>query len=222
MFEWAEPNAWYTRPQATVQLMFEWAEPNAWYTRPQATVQLMFEWAEPNAWYTRPQATVQLMFEWAELVGRRLASVSHKQRIKYFIATDTGIVIQMAHARFGKGNVIITPGKLQVRGRPASPLVEAGNEWIGKQPVLERLSGLKPCAEESKCQVNWMLSERETVVELSLGCGHFSVRSRSRETRGTPKLLCPRQCGAVGVHRRWRRQLSKRRARLHHRTQGVV
>lgn len=67
----------------------------------------------------RSQKTVQLMFEWAELVGRRMAKVSRKPHVKYFVASDSSMAIYMAYARFGKDNVLVTPGKLQVCRRPS-------------------------------------------------------------------------------------------------------
>jgi hypothetical protein len=72
------------------------------------------------------QEAVKLMFEWAELVARRLAKQTDKHRIRYFVASDSSTVIEMAQIRFGRENVLLTPGEPQVRPtsrrRPATHL----------------------------------------------------------------------------------------------------
>ena len=67
------------------------------------------------------QEAVKLMFEWAELVGRRLAKQTDKHRIRFFIASDSSTVIEMAQVRFGRENVLVTPGEPQVRDTSRSP-----------------------------------------------------------------------------------------------------
>lgn len=67
------------------------------------------------------QEAVKLMFEWAELVGRRLAKETDKHRIRFFIASDSSTVIEMAQVRFGRENVLVTPGEPQVRDTSRSP-----------------------------------------------------------------------------------------------------